>query len=108
MSPQGKPRRADAGPVGPDRPVVIHLPARFPLDIVAEMVLAGVYISVDLCSGFSRFLLQKLGAFTRALGQGLACICSRLGSIKNAEGRTNSESYQKPTETTSAVVLSFV
>ena len=40
-----------------------------PLYIVAELVFAGVYVGVDLCSCFSRFLLQVFGAFTRALGQ---------------------------------------
>src|SRR6266550_1882560 len=31
-----KRRRADAGPVRPDRPVIVHLPAGFPLDIVLK------------------------------------------------------------------------
>ena len=39
-----------------------------PLYIVAELVLTGVYVGVDVCSCFSRLLLQVLGAFTRTLG----------------------------------------
>ncbi len=81
-----------------------------PLYIVAELVLARVYVGVDVCSCFSRLLLEVLSAFTRALGEWFACICSRLGSKKDADRRANSEAYQKPTETTSAVpvVLSYV
>src|SRR5277367_3802323 len=73
-----------------------------PLYIVAKLVLAGVYVGVDLCRCFSRLLLEVLSAFTRALSECFACICSRLGSIKDADRRANSEAYQKPTETTSA------
>ena len=39
-----KRRHADARPVGADRPVVVHLPAGFPLDVVLEClhVVAGL------------------------------------------------------------------
>src|SRR5271156_2301791 len=38
------------------------------LDIVTELVLAGVDVGVDLCRRFSRFLLQVFGTFARAFG----------------------------------------
>ena len=80
-----------------------------PLYIVAELVLACVYVGVDVCSCFSRLLLEVLSAFPRALGERFTSICSRLRSIQYTDRRANSEPDQKPTKTTSAaVVLIFV
>src|SRR5256886_13586575 len=49
-----KRRRTDAGPVGPDRPVVVHLPAGFPLDIVLECLQVVPGLKADEVVGKQR------------------------------------------------------
>src|SRR5258708_26333454 len=78
------------------------------LYVVAKLFFARVHVGVNVCRGFSRFLLQVFGAFARALGQTVPRVCTGLRSVENADRCTNSEPDQKPTETTSAVVLIIV
>ena len=79
-----------------------------PLHVIAELLLARLYVVVDLSSRGFRFLLQVFCFFASTLGESFPSLAPRLRGVKHTDCRADSEPNQKPTESTAASAIIFV